>query len=272
MRYHERSYSKPNIASGMNQYAYYQERWSFTGPRITWAVQRLILANVLVFALQQLWDPLEVLLLYRGGYTPEALDVLFGFQAHRFLAGQVWKPLTYQFLHGGLMHLFMNMLWLYLFGPQVERVLGTRQFFRFYLLCGGLGVMAVFVPHLVNYVLHGSTGATANVIGASGAVMGVMVAFAITDPERQFYLFPLPVPLNARALILIVIAMNVITALSGGGVSVSTHFGGMAVGYLYMKFIPRINDWNNDRRRAGRRPNGRKSWIPRARPWTISSI
>jgi membrane associated rhomboid family serine protease len=221
----------------MTGYNYYQERANFGSPRITWAVHRLILVNILVFACQLLLDPLQVF--FGGGFV----DAIFGFQPGMFMQGYLYKPFTYQFMHGGLMHLGMNMLWLFFFGPDVERTLGTRQFYRFYIICGALSVLATFFPFVL-------TGHSPSILGASGAVMGVLVAFAMIEPDRQFFLFPIPTPITARFLVLIIVVMNIITALSDSPVSVTTHFGGMAVGYLYMRFLPKINAWQRERRRA----------------------
>jgi len=237
-----------NVMSGQG----YQERWGFAAPRLTWAVQRLILLNVLVLAIQLACRPLEVYLYSRyglGGIGSLGLLVEWlGFQPDMLLYRfAVWQLITYQFLHAGLMHLFMNMLWLFFFGAEVERALGTRQFYRFYLGCGALGVLATFVP----YFLWNDAPV---VTGASGAVMGVMVAFALLQPDRQFYLFPLPMPINARALVLIVVVMNVITALGDSQISVWTHFGGMAAGYAYMKLGPRFGQWRRGLRRHPSKP------------------
>ncbi len=222
---------------------YYQQQMHYSRPPITWAVQRLILLNVMIFVLQLIADPIaqffqdESVVPY--GFFFHAL----GFQSSEFLSGYVWQALSYQFLHGGLLHLFLNMLWLFIFGPDVERALGTRQFYRFYLFCGALGVQAT----LYGYFMHG---VDIPVVGASGAVMGVLVAFAIVDPEREFFLFPLPFPVNARALVIIVIFMNVVMALGGDqGVSVATHFGGMLAGYVYMKLRPKFTRWQLERRK-----------------------
>ena len=241
----------------MSQYGYYQERSSFGSSKITWAVQRLILLNIIVFAVQVLLDPLLVLLaittpfqffgniLVPGG----ALTDWLSFQPSLFARGFIWTPFTYQFLHSGIMHLFMNMLWLYFFGAEVERSLGTRQFYRFYILCGALGVLSNLLP--------GS--GEVSVIGASGSVMGVMVAFAILDPDREFHLIPFPFPINARALVIIVVLMNLFQARFGNSnMSVATHFGGMATGYLYMKLIPRFNAW--------KRKSPRKSTADKKKP------
>ncbi len=206
-------------------------------------MQRLILANIIVFAVQLLLKPVEALLFvqWNSGVQGGWVNFLFGFQPPLFLHGMLWKPFTYQFLHGGLMHLFMNMLWLFFFGSDVERVLGTRQFFRFYIFCGALGVLATILPYLV-------TGSTAPVIGASGAVMGVLVAFAMVEPDRQLFLFPLPMPINARALILIVVVLNIIYSFGESSVSWITHFGGMGAGFVYMWLRPKISLWQREKR------------------------
>lgn len=236
----------------MSRFSYTMESSSFGSSRITWAVQRLILANILVFAIQLLSDPLMVWLNARPGFYGGGLSPWLGFQQQRFFAGYIWTPITYQFLHNGLMHLFTNMLCLFYFGPDVERVLGTRAFFRFYLVCGAAGVMATMLPYFLQ-------GEITNVVGASGAVMGVLVAFAVVEPDREFFLLLFPWPVNARALVIIVFVMNIISSLDGTSVSVLTHFGGMGVGFLYMKLLPMIISRQRERRRKDvkikKRPN-----------------
>ena len=226
----------------MNEYTA-GSAFSVRRERITWAVQRLILVNVAAFAIQLLADvPLGTVrrLDVPGGMLADIL----AFQPRALLLGCVWKPFSYIFLHADLMHLFMNMLWLFFFGVEVERLLGTRQFVVFFLFCGAAGVLATFVPWAL------TPGYNVSVVGASGAVMGVLIAFAMINPERQFFLFPLPIPVNARALVVIVIAMNVVSALSGGGNrSVATHFGGMIVGAAYMKAAPLFRAWRLERER-----------------------
>jgi membrane associated rhomboid family serine protease len=242
----------------MSQYYQNEDRAYFTSPRITWAVQRLILVNIGIFALQVILRPVDLAVVsvwgplsFGGGAT---LEGWFGFDVGLFLRGMIWQPFTYQFLHGGLMHLFMNMLWLFFFGPDVERALGTRQFFRFYIICGAVGVLASLLPLAL-------FGERAVVIGASGAVMGVLVAFAILDPERQFFLFPLPFPVNARALVLIVVVFNVIAGMGNSPISVVTHFGGMGTGYVYMRLLPKFSAWQRQRRRAAANGPESKSGI-----------
>jgi len=226
----------------MSRYTFNEEPEGLGGARITWAVQRLIVANIVIFALQLATDPFLLLLGFGPAIPGGALNPWLGFFPADFVQGCIWMPVSYQFLHGGLMHLFFNMLWLYLFGPDVERVLGTRAFFRFYIICGAVAVLATLIP----YVL---TGKAPIVVGASGAVMAVLVAFAMVEPERQFFLFPLPISVNARALVIIAFVINVIYSLGGTNISVETHLGGMAVGFLYMKALPLVINFQRERRR-----------------------
>ena len=218
--------------------------------RMTWSVHWLIMANVIVFAVQLLVH----IPLGHSPYTPGAIYAPPGgalvqylaFDVTGFLQGFIWQPITYIFLHAGLMHLFLNMLWLFVFGPDVERVLGTRQFFRFFFLCGALGVMGTYVSAL----LFG--GPAVSVVGASGAVMGVLIAYAVLYPDRELFLFPLPFPVNARFIVLIVVIMNLVSATGQANISVATHFGGMAVGYVYMKAVPMFRNWSLKRQSGPR--------------------
>ncbi len=221
----------------------FESRFEFGyGDRMTWSVHWLIMANVIVFAVQLLAH----IPLGHSPYAPGAMYAppgglliqFLAFDVIGFLQGFFWQPLTYIFLHAGLLHLFLNMLWLFVFGPDVERVLGTRQFMRFFLLCGALGVMGTYVSALF------LGGDAVRVVGASGAVMGVLIAFAVLYPNRELFLFPIPFPVNARFIVLIVIIMNLVSATGRDNVSVATHFGGMAVGYVYMKAVPMLRNWS----------------------------
>ena len=226
----------------MSRFSFNEEPAGFGSPRVTWAVQRLILANIIVFALQLATDPILMLLGFGPASPGGALNPWIGFSPEDFVRGWVWMPFSYQFVHSGLTHLFFNMLWLFCVGPDVERVLGTRAFFRFYMVCGAGAVLATLIP----YVL---TGKAVMVVGASGSVMAVLVAFAMAEPDRQFFLFPLPFPINARGLVIIAFVMNVIYSLGGASISVATHLGGMAMGFIYMKSLPVVLNYQRERRR-----------------------
>lgn len=237
----------------MSSYYFQEERrFNFGFGGITYGVQLLILVNIAVFCLQLLVDvPYGTAAgAAPGGWLLEWVD----FSAAETLRLQIWGMFTYMFIHSGLSHLFWNMFTLFIAGPEVERTLGTRQFLRFYVICGVIGALANFIPLLL------MDGRSIAVIGASGAALGTLVAFAVIDPDRQFFLFPLPFPITARGVVLIVVALNIGTAITGGGgpVAVTTHLGGMAAGYGYMKMRPRFARWQLQRR-IHRRENSRKA-------------
>jgi rhomboid family protein len=210
-----------------------QEQWTpFRHDRLTWAVQRLILVNICAFAAWLLIAP----------FGQDDLLRFLSFRADRVLGGFLWLPVTYMFLHAGLMHLFGNMLGLFFFGPEVERTLGTRQFIRFYFICGVLAL----IPHFLLYPLQDHSAqalafAPIGTIGASGACLGVIVACAVINPEGRVLLFPIPITLTIQGLALIYAALNILGALGGsGGVDALVHLGGMAVGFVYMKITPHL--------------------------------
>jgi membrane associated rhomboid family serine protease len=227
---------------------YYRFEWRYSGgdfslsTLLTPGVRSLILWNTGIFAVTLILEPLLAALSDFWGIDLVPAK-LFGFQPAALLQGYVWKLLTYGFVHAFLSHLFFNMLWLYFFGPEVERALGTRIFIRFYLLAVVLSVLATLPGY---FIFHHPT----SVVGSSGAVMAVLVAFATLNPYREFVLFPLPIPINAMGIVLLVIVLNLISALNGDNTSVETHFGGMLFGYLFMKGLPRYRAWQRERLRS----------------------
>src|SRR5262249_2015093 len=136
-------------------------------------------------------------------------------------------------LHGGWMHLLLNMFYLVMFGSDLERYWGSREFLKYYFICGiGAGLIQV----LFTYVLHSD--ARVPVIGASGAIFGVLIAYAMAFPNRQILLW-FVIPISARVLITILGFIELVTSVEyrngGGGVARFAHLGGMLVGYLYLK-------------------------------------
>lgn len=214
---------------------YYYENVSYFRPPITSGVRTIILINVGTFIAQLLLSLLisALGLKLSGKYPFEQLlsdfyiFYLFGFNITLFVKGALWQPFTYMFIHSGLMHLFFNMLWLYIFGPEVEIYFTKKRFFTFYIICGMVAVLANFIP----FVLRG---VHPPVIGASGSIMAVLIAFAYINPEREFILFPLPIPINARGIVIIAILMNLFYGFGDTQYSVLTHFAGMGIGYLYI--------------------------------------
>jgi len=193
-------------------------------PRMTRAVQWLLALNIGIYFLQlTLFGPDAV-------YSALALDPA------RFPADW-WTVATYMFVHAWLAHLAFNMFTLWMFGPRLEHEWGTRTFVWFYLWCGVGGAIA----HLV-FAQHSA------VIGASGAISGVLVAYALRWPDEEVYLFGV-IPMRSRWLIAAMLAMNIIFALSPGSrIDWTAHLGGMAFGWIFLKVysmggINRVRGW-----------------------------
>ena len=187
------------------------------GP-ISTALQALIGANVVMFVAQVLFPVLTGFL----GLHP-------AFVIHSFW---VWQLATYMFLHGGVFHIVFNMLALWMFGAELERTWGTRYFLKFYFVTGiGAGMLTVLfslLPFAFAQQLQ-----DINIIGASGAIYGLLLAYAMYFPERPILLIVFWVP--ARLCVTILGAIAVFASLSdAGGVANATHLGGLLVGYLYL--------------------------------------
>jgi len=183
-------------------------------PRITSAVQWLLAANIGVYFLQiTLLGPENV-------YNALGLSV-------GDLASGWWTPFTYMFVHAGLWHLAFNMLALWMFGPRVEYSWTTRGFTYFYIWCGLGGAVA----HLL---LQRNAG----LIGASAAVSGVMLAYALRWPNSEVYLFGV-IPMKTRWLIVwmvvINLAMGIASSPGESGIGWFSHLGGLAFGWIYLR-------------------------------------
>src|SRR5438105_1049706 len=152
----------------------------------------------------------------------------------------IWQLGSYMFLHGGLFHILFNMLALWMFGTELERVWGTRYFLKFYFVTGvGAGILTVLISLLPfsfsQDVYYAVT------IGASGAVYGLLLAYAMYFPDRPIYMyFVFPIPAKIFVAIMGAIAFYASVAGGSGGVANATHLGGLLVAYLYLK-SSRIN-------------------------------
>ena len=146
----------------------------------------------------------------------------------------IWQPLSYMFLHGGLFHLLFNMLALWMFGVDLERRWGTRFFVRFYFVAGIGAAITTLVMSLLPLGFSEALYVSVTV-GASGAIYGLLVAFAMMYPHRPIYLYML-FPIPARIFVLIVGAISFLSSISetSGGVAHATHLGGLLAGYLYL--------------------------------------
>jgi len=195
-----------------------------SSPRITRAVQWLLGLNIGIYFLQLTLFGSDAV------YSALALDPA------RFPTAW-WTIGTYMFVHAWLAHLAFNMFTLWMFGPRLEQKWGTRSFVQFYLWCGLGGAVA----HLL--LAQHST-----VIGASGAISGVLVAYALRWPDEEVYLFGV-IPMKSRWLVAAMLAMNIIFALSPNSrIDWTAHVGGMAFGWIFLKLyavggINRVRGW-----------------------------
>jgi membrane associated rhomboid family serine protease len=178
------------------------------GFTVTLWVKRLIIINAVLFLLRWAFDPLVVYL----GFRPA--DILV----------QPWTVLTYMFVHGDFFHVLFNMLVLFFFGPPLEERWGSQEFLKFYILCGVGGA-------LLSLLFWDQ-----RIIGASAAVYGVMVAFAMYWPDNPVYIWGI-FPVKAKWLVAFMIGLSVFFALTGGapGVAHLAHLGGCAAAFLYLK-------------------------------------
>ncbi|MDQ3138769.1 MAG: rhomboid family intramembrane serine protease [Gemmatimonadota bacterium] len=153
--------------------------------------------------------------------------------ALRFAPGEAlrrpWTFVTYMFVHAGLLHLLGNMLMLFIFGPPVEQRLGGRAFILYYLYCGiGAAVLSLALSGVMP---------TAAIVGASGAVLGVGVAFALLWPDAEILVFPFPMPVKARTFILVLIGLDIVLSqlTPNDGIAHLAHVGGAGFGYLFFR-------------------------------------
>jgi membrane associated rhomboid family serine protease len=177
------------------------------GFTVTPWVKRLLIANAAVFVVTLIFSSLVQFLQFEPGR----------------LIPYFWTPFTYMFVHGGFFHLLFNMLILFFFGPPLEDRWGPREFLKFYLLAGlGGAVLSIVVPYPI--------------IGASAAVLGVMVAFAMFWPESPIYIWGI-FPIKAKWLVGAYIAISVFYAVTGGqpGVAHLAHLGGALAAFGYLK-------------------------------------
>jgi membrane associated rhomboid family serine protease len=189
---------------------------------LTEVVRFLIVTNVAIFILQEVF------------HLQDYLALNFGLVPQLFFAGKVWQVFTYMFLHGGIGHIFFNMLALWMFGSMLEREWGSREFAKYYLLTGLGGGLC--------YALF-NIGSPIPTVGASGAIYGLLAAYAILFPENIIYVW-FVIPLKAKWFALIFGGIEFLSSFnSGSGVAHLAHLGGMIIGYLYLKrakFMPSV--------------------------------
>lgn len=235
----------------------YAVSYSFGPGPVTPAVKALLIANIAVFVVEVFAPSLVGLL----GLSPQAV----------FHSGWLWQPVTYMFLHhpGGFGHILFNMLALWMFGVELERLWGTPFFLRYYFVAGIGAALTTLIVSLLPFdfaaqVYYSTT------VGASGAIYGLLFAYAYYYPDRPILLVIFPVP--AKYVVMILGGFALLSSMSGGsGVAHATHLGGLLAGYIYLKsgrggLMAEIKyrwvKWrmNRLRRKFDVHPGGRNSW------------
>jgi membrane associated rhomboid family serine protease len=147
----------------------------------------------------------------------------------------IWQPVTYMFLHAGFGHIIWNMLALWMFGADIEGAWGTRRFLKFYFFCGtGAGLCVI----ALNYLLPWGN-PTSVTLGASGAIFGILMAYAMLYPNRTI-LFSFLIPIQVKWFVLIIGAVTFMMSFqANSGVSSFAHLGGLLFGFLYVRSMRR---------------------------------
>jgi len=246
--------------------------------RITEIVKQLLIINVIMFIGTTLSGNMDLVYSFLGLRFPENNSFKF------------WQIITHMFMHGGSMHILVNMFTLWMFGVQVERVLGSKRFLFFYISCGlGAAIIQLIYLYFIFYtnleilissgydssqifeilnqgkyntawssilgdaeLLSFMSSFNSLMVGASGAIMGVLVAFGMFFPENKLMLMFFPVPIKAKYFIPSIILLDLISATTGVSIfspsntAYVAHLGGALTGFLIMYYW-RINQFNSNR-------------------------
>jgi membrane associated rhomboid family serine protease len=212
-------------------------------------IKGLLIANTAIFILMWFFSAFH----FNGISLHMVLTTVFGLMP--FSEGfYPWQLITYQFVHADFWHLFFNMVFgLWMFGMEVEHVWGPKKFLIYYLSCG---VAAGLSQLILSPIFEPALGPT---IGASGAIYGVMIAFAAMFPDRYIFLYFL-IPVKVKYFVIILIVFGVMSVGGQGNVANLAHLGGAVAGYLYILY---------DRRQLtrGRNRGTFQSWMSSA-PWS----
>ena len=192
-------------------------RGNYFGPRLfTDAIKLLVSINFLVFLLQTISGQERILFQLFGMVPKNTWSQLM-----------VWQPFTYLFFHGGIWHVLINMFVVWMFGSELETVWGKKEFLKYYFITGiGSGLVTIFF----------SLNSLIPVVGASGAVYGILLAYGLTFPNRYVYLYFL-IPVKVKFFVIVIGGIAFFSSIGSGssGVSHLTHLSGMLIGLGYLK-------------------------------------
>ena len=211
MGWQDRDYANAGYGAGPGRMVFGGFRW----PKVTPMVKKLLIANAVVFAL---YNVLKIRAVGQWGafvFEPAVLGV------------QIWRFVTYQYLHGSVWHLFMNMLGLYFLGSIMEQRWGERKFFVLYTLFGIVGAIIYALTMVAETT-------SVPMIGASGSVLGLVGACAVAAPHVMVILFVFPVPIRTAAIIFGAIYLLKVMGAEQSRTADACHLGGLAMGALWV--------------------------------------
>jgi len=205
-----------------------------------------------------------------GRYIPNIIEFLpaYYFNNPKF---RMWEIITYMFMHGGFAHIFFNMFALFSFGPILEYTMGSKKFFNLYFICGIGGIICHML--VLAYEVHAITGAfsiansqveatyfqygdqaqklysayNGQIVGASGAIFGLLIAFGMLFPNMELMIMFIPVPIKAKYIIPVYVVVELflgVKQFSGDSVAHFAHLGGALIGYIMVK-VWRLQRPNN---------------------------
>ncbi|MEE8340935.1 MAG: rhomboid family intramembrane serine protease [Candidatus Neomarinimicrobiota bacterium] len=197
------------------QFQSQQTQFTWNPRRFSDAIKVLIIINLGMYLLQKI--------------TVSQLDMIriFGLST-KTIWPLIWQPITYMFMHGGVWHVAINMFVLWMFGTELETIWGKKEFLKYYFVTGfGAGMIWLF---------FNIGGSDAILIGASGAVYGILMAYGLMFPNRTVYVYFL-FPVKVKWFVLFIGAVAFFSSMgTGSNISHLTHLSGMLIGYLYLRF------------------------------------
>ncbi|MCO5141666.1 MAG: rhomboid family intramembrane serine protease [Oligoflexia bacterium] len=210
-------------------------------PRLSPCVKILLCSSVVIFLLQLAFEK----------FMGISLAYVFGFVPAKLADGWVWQLFTYSLLHSGLFHILFNLLILWMIGSELESLWGWRTFVAFYLVC----TVGAAITHGIFSIAGLGHGIHSPVIGLSGVVYGLLMAYGILFGDRMMYFFMI-FPMQARYFVLILGGIELVSSVfySNSGVAHLAHLGGMAFGFL---FLVSMASWKK-RSRGGSSPRKKR--------------
>ena len=201
------------------RFNYQRQQWKqnpLSPSLFTDAIKFIISINFLIFILQ-----------YLSGMEGELFTIFGIVPSKTFGELMLWQPFTYLFFHGGIWHVLINMFVLWMFGSELEKFWGKKEFLRFFFITGiGSGLITILF----------SLSSTNPVVGASGAIYGVLLAYGLLFPNRLVYLYFL-IPIKVKYLVMLIGAIAFFSSLNPGNSNIShlTHLSGMVIGFIYLR-------------------------------------